>query len=102
MRAGGALPPPCGEAWAGVSLDLARSAFHPRPTPGRRPPRKGEVKGALSHRTFERDRDQLLGLDREFHRQLLQHVLDEAVDDQGRGLLVRQAALLAVEQLVLR
>src|SRR5258708_8409974 len=33
---------------------------------------------ALSHAAFERDRDQLLRLDRELHRQLLHHVLDEA------------------------
>src|ERR1700675_1943936 len=31
----------------------------------------------LSNRTFEADRNQLLRFHREFHRQLLQHVLDE-------------------------
>ena len=39
------------------------------------------------HAPLERDRDQLLRLDGELHRQLLQHVLDEAVDDQRRRLL---------------
>src|SRR5271169_4441677 len=31
----------------------------------------------LTHAAFQRDRDQLLRLDRKFHRQLLQHVLDK-------------------------
>src|SRR5580700_2863790 len=47
---------------------------------------------------FQRDRDQLLRLDREFHRQLLQHVLDEAVDHERGRLLRRQPALPAIEQ----
>src|SRR6476469_8407473 len=51
-------------------------------------------------RAFEADRDQLLRLDREFHRQLLQHVAHEAVDDQRRRLFRRQAPLQAIEQLV--
>src|SRR4051794_7694682 len=49
-------------------------------------------------RAFEADRDQLLRLDRKFHRQLLQHVLDEAVDHERHRLLRRQPALAAVEQ----
>ena len=48
-----------------------------------------------------RNRDQLLRLDREFHRQLLQHVAHEAVDDQRRRLLRREAALHGVEELIL-
>src|SRR6186713_1095283 len=38
-------------------------------------------------RTFEADRNQLLRLDRELHRQLLQHVFDEAVDHERHRLL---------------
>ena len=44
----------------------------------------------LPDRAFERDRDQLLRLDGELHRQLLQHVLDEAVDDERHRLLRRR------------
>src|SRR5262245_26544083 len=55
----------------------------------------------LSHAAFQADRDQLLRLDGEFHRQLLQHVLDEAIDHQRHRLLLRQAPLLAIEQRVL-
>src|SRR6266480_2071925 len=40
---------------------------------------------ALSNRTFQRDRNQLLRLDRELHRQLLQHVLDETIDHEADG-----------------
>ena len=40
-------------------------------------------------------------LDREFHGQLLHHLLAEAVDDQPDRVLVGKAALAAVEQLVL-
>src|ERR1700722_16940906 len=56
---------------------------------------------ALTHASFETDRDQLLRLGRELHRQLLQHVLDKAVDDEADGLLLAQPALGAIEQHVL-
>src|SRR3712207_7111244 len=39
---------------------------------------------------------------RSFHRELLQHVLHEAVHDERRRLLFREAALLAVEHLIFR
>src|SRR6476469_114305 len=55
----------------------------------------------LTHASFQRDRDQLLRFHREFHRQLLQHVLDETVDNQGGRFLCRHAALAAIEQHVL-
>src|SRR6516225_5922611 len=55
----------------------------------------------LSNRTFERDRDQLLRFHREFHRQLLQHVLHKAVDDQPNRFFLGEAALRAIEQHVL-
>src|SRR5262245_21262883 len=50
---------------------------------------------------FDRNADQLLRLDGELHRQLLDHILDEAVDDQRDRLLFVDAALHDVELLVL-
>src|SRR5215212_6228586 len=44
---------------------------------------------------------QALRLDGELHRQLAEHVLAEAVDDERDGVLLRDAALLEVEQLLL-
>src|SRR4030081_3422204 len=49
-------------------------------------PSQNEV---LSGASLQRDRDQLLRLDRELHRQLLQHVLDEAVDNEADRFLLR-------------
>src|SRR5882724_4533743 len=57
---------------------------------------------ALSNRTFQRNRDQLLRFNREFHRQLLQHVLDKTIDDEADGFFLRQPPLHAIEQHVLR
>src|SRR5689334_11658128 len=56
---------------------------------------------ALPDAALQRDRDQLLRLDRELHRQLLQHVLHEPVDHEADGFFLRKAALDAVEQHVL-
>src|ERR1700738_5503548 len=56
---------------------------------------------ALPDRTFQRDRDQLLRLNRKLHRQLLQHVLHKTVDHEADGFLLRQPALHAIEQHVL-
>src|SRR5277367_5776925 len=69
--------------------------------PSRRPLTRPLQDEVLSNRALERDRDQLLRLDRELHRQLLQHVLDKAVDDKADGLLLAQPALDAIEQHVL-
>src|SRR6476620_5360939 len=69
--------------------------------PSRRPPARPPQGEALSNRTFQRDRDQLLRLDREFHRQLLQHVLHKTVYHEADGFLLRQPALHAIEQHVL-
>src|SRR5258707_8873287 len=54
-----------------------------------------KLRPSSSHAALEADRDELLPLDREFHRQLLQHVLDEAVDDQRHRLLGGEPALHA-------
>src|SRR5215469_16180737 len=50
---------------------------------------------------FEADGQQLLGLDRKFHRQFFEHLLAEAVDDQRYRVFGVEAALPAIEQLVL-
>src|SRR5258708_28638962 len=50
---------------------------------------------------FQRDADQFLRLDSELHRQLLQHFLDEAVHHQRDPPFLPNAALQAVEQLIL-
>src|SRR5437870_1765616 len=67
------------------SADMVRS----RPAP------------SSADRAFEADRNEFLCLDRELHRELLQHVLDEAVDHERHRLLGREAPLPAVEQHVL-
>jgi hypothetical protein len=54
--------------------------------------------GGSTDRAFERHRQQGLGLERELHRQLVEHRLAEAADDQRRGILRVDAALLAVEE----
>src|SRR5689334_9316208 len=69
-----------------TALSSADMKLSPRPTPG------------STDRAFEADRDQLLRFDRELHRELLEHVLDEAVDHERHRLLGRKAALAAVEQ----
>src|SRR4051794_32410227 len=55
----------------------------------------------LADAAFEAHREEFLRLDRELHRQFLQDLLAEAVDDQRQGVLVGEAALAAIEQLVL-
>ena len=51
-------------------------------------------------RAFERNGDEFLGFDSELHRELLQHVLHEAVDDERSRLFFRKATLHAVEELL--
>ena len=81
-----------------VSKDVANNlSSHPSRRPLTRPP-QDEV---YPTDPFQRDRDQLLRFHREFHRQLLQHVLHKAVDDEADGFFLAEAALDAVEQHVL-
>src|SRR5947209_1457296 len=54
-----------------------------------------------SNTSLEADRDQFLRLDGELHRQVLQHVLHESIDDERHGFLRREPALHAVEQRIL-
>src|SRR5438874_13686790 len=55
---------------------------------------------ASSNTPFEADAEQLACFDGKFHRQLLQHLLREAVDDRGHGVFSREPPLLTVEDLV--
>src|SRR5439155_893438 len=55
----------------------------------------------LSNGPFQRDTQELLRFDGEFHRQLAEHFLAEAADDHVDGVLRRQPALTAVKDLVL-
>src|SRR3954452_4225272 len=56
--------------------------------PSRRPLARPSQNEGLANRSFERDRDQLLRLHRELHRQLLQHVLHKPVDDEADGFFL--------------
>src|SRR6185436_4966936 len=58
----------------------------------------GRAKRKLPHAPLKAHRNELLRLNGEFHRQLLQHVLDEAVHHERGRFLGRQSALAAVEQ----
>src|SRR5919197_3065466 len=60
----------------------------------------GEVV-ALANGALHLELDEAVHLDRVLHRQLLDDRLDEAVDDQLRGLLLRDAARHQVEELLL-
>src|SRR5579862_2292803 len=55
----------------------------------------------LPDRPFERDAEELLRLERELHRQLLEDFPAEPADDQRDRVLGREPALLAIEDLVL-
>src|SRR4030088_3445267 len=78
-----------------VSKDMAGNLSLPSfKTAAARPPQDE----ALSNRSLQRNRDQLLRLDRELHRQLLEHILDEAVDHEADRLFLRQPALHAIEK----
>src|SRR5882724_4127112 len=61
----------------------------------------GMTKATSSDAALEAHGEQLLRLDREFHRQLLEHFLAKPVDDQRDRILGAQPALAAVEQLIL-
>src|SRR5690606_25073414 len=53
-----------------------------------------------TYRPFKTDRQQVLRLDCELHRELLEHGLAETVDDHVDGILLRDAAAQAIEELV--
>src|SRR5689334_5593439 len=71
----------------------------------RRPPRGASAASihgkSSSDRTLQAHPEQLLRLHRELHGQLLQHLAREAVHDHRDRVLLRDAALPAVEELVL-
>src|SRR3954466_10457086 len=55
----------------------------------------------LAYRPFQCYSKQLLRLERELHRQLLEHFLAEAAHDHAHRLLGAEPALLEVEDLIL-
>src|SRR5574340_1022116 len=55
----------------------------------------------LTDAAFEAHTEELLRLDRELHRQLLEHFLAESADDHRHRVLGGEAALAAVEKLLL-
>src|ERR1700676_1768612 len=89
---------------SGIIVSRCAQAFPPAssspggPVAFRRNPAGSASSAVLPHAALEADRNELLPLDREFHRQLLQHVLDESVDHQRHRLLGGKPALHAVEQ----
>src|SRR5665213_78844 len=56
---------------------------------------------ALTNTPLKRDADQLLSFCHEFHRQLLQHIAHETVDDEGHGLFLCKPARHAIEHLII-
>ena len=59
------------------------------------------VRSFIADAAFETDPEQLLRLDGEFHWQFSQNFLAEAVDDHRDGIFGGEAALVAIEDLVL-
>ena len=55
----------------------------------------------LPHAAFEGDAEEALGFDGKFHWELLHHVAGVTVDDESHGVFGANAALVAVENLVL-
>src|SRR5208282_2804654 len=93
-------PPRIGWPWT-ETLRFLTSSIRPGPTYLLSFERIG-ARTPSSDAAFEADCDQLLRLDRKLHRQLLQDIADESVDDQRRRLLRRQSPLQAIEKLLLR
>src|SRR5271155_2035702 len=84
-----------------IKRRLSLYAFRPARAAGlslyaSRPARAAKRFVWSSHTSLEADGNQFLSLNREFHRQLLQHVADEAVDDQGCRLFGRQPTLQTI------
>src|ERR671927_219562 len=59
------------------------------------------VASSLADAVLKLQPEEALSLDGELHGELAEHVLAEAVDDERDGVLLRDAALLEVEQLLL-
>ena len=55
----------------------------------------------LSHAALERNAQELLGLNGEFHGKFVDHIFGVTADNEGNGVLGGDTALVAVEQLVL-
>ena len=55
----------------------------------------------LSHAAFETHTKELLGLNGKFHRELIDDILGIAIDDEVDGVFGGDAALVAIEDLIL-
>src|SRR4051794_16990428 len=64
------------------------------------PAQPRETTRTSTHRPLHLELDQLVHLDGVLHRQLLDQGLDEAADDQGRGLGLGEAAAHQIEELL--
>src|SRR5215831_14831709 len=84
---------------------LISSILTPLPIANRGPPARMRARGPRSQGSsdaaFKAHGQQLLGLDGKFHRQLFEHLLAEAVDDQRYRVFGAEAALAAIKQLIL-
>src|SRR5579885_2231103 len=95
------LPEPFGPMMActcPASIDRSMPRRISRPPP--RTCRFSTTRIALANAALQADAEELLRLDGEFHRQVLEHLLAEAADDHVDGVLGRETALPAVEDLV--
>src|SRR5690606_31255307 len=60
-----------------------------------------KLKRCSADAAFEAHAEQVLRFHRELHRELLEHLAAEAVDDHRDGVFGRQATLHGVEELIL-
>src|SRR5262245_65225045 len=87
-------------AWtwpAAISSLMPRRMSRPPP----RTCRFSMLSNGLSNAALQRDAQQLLGFDGEFHRQLAEHFAAKPADNHVDCILRRQAALAAIEDLIL-
>src|SRR3954469_16054277 len=84
----------------GVPLNDGSSSVAAREAARSRRAARNSGTVALANRALHLELDQAVHLDRVLHRQLLDDRLDEAVDDQLRGLLLGNAVRLEVEELL--
>ncbi len=81
-----------------LAAQISRPSFSTAVTPHPVPFPMGE--GRSPNAAFETDGNELLRFGQELHRQLLEHVADEAVHDQRHRLFLGQSALQAIKQLI--
>ena len=82
----------CPPGYATRITNIAKSPLCPQRDSGPIP--------SLTDAAFEANGEKLLRLDRELHRQLLQHLFAKTIDDERQRVFPREAALVAIEYLV--